>query len=207
MCYDDIIEYGNTSFKTLANTIIELHLPIKKQVKLQKIKWYKYKYNFKYQPLTSHKLNKLAYMCHGLSLAIYDMPILLDDEVIAAYKYGPVCQNLRNRCITEYKLHKDIRKYIPYEIIYKDLDYHIRFSTLKGNTNSYAVVNATIDAYKKFTIGQICTLCNSPDYMGQVWIDARKDNDYKEFVVMNDDSIKECFKNYLKKFSNNEEKI
>jgi len=130
---------------------------------------------------TPMQLNKLTYIAHGWSLAIFDRPLIIED--IEAWEYGPIIPLLYHAFL----------KYGGNPVPYKKI---VETNSIKDDVK--ALLDKILDVYGVYEGVYLSALTHQK---GTPWSKTLR---YKENVKMRDDIIKDYYVELGKK---NKEKL
>ena len=122
--------------------------------------------------LTPMKLIKLCYIAHGWRLGLYDEQLL--DEVIYAWKYGPVIETI----------YRDFRKYGSSQIseLYSEDGYEYPFPDKEVN----AFLDSIWNAYGKYNGIELSAMTHQPNTPWDIVWNQRGGKNLQHAIIGND---------------------
>lgn len=133
--------------------------------------------------LTPMKLIKLSYIAHGWHLGLYDTQLL--DEVIYAWKYGPVIDTI----------YTDFKKYGNSQIteLYKD---EVNCIYPMTGSDKEEFLNMIWTSYGRFSGIQLSAMTHQPETPWDIVWNKRGGKNLKHSIIPND-LIKEHYKSKI----------
>lgn len=135
------------------------------------------------EPITNMKLNKLMYFAQGIYLALYDERLF--NDLFYAFELGPISNEIQKKYPEKYI--SELNDYISDK---KAIQLVKNYYPILSDEKAEEVLHFTWDEFGYYTASELVTISCDKD---GPWAKVYKKGKY--WIPINDDDIKEYFKN------------